>query len=422
MDKLIADVRHALRQLWHAPSFTLAAVAALALGIGVNTAIFSVVDAVLLKPVPFPDPDRLVFFENTTPQGNGANASPAKFAHWSRQTDVIQDPAAFNTGVMNLTDGEVPEQVKLGRVSGNGFKLFGAPIIRGRAFSPAEDAPKGPKVVVISEGLWKRHFGASQDVIGKTVSLSGESYEIVGVVGQSFRFEDLGPQPDVWVPFQLDPESVDQGHYFRSAARLKSGVTLAQAQAKLKLSAEDFKARFPRGLQPNNSFTVETLQSALVNNARSTLWVMVGAVAFVLLIACANVANLLLVRATTRKREITIRAAVGAGRGRLVRQLLTESVVLATLGGVFGLVIGTFGIRALLSVNRAGLPRLGIDGSRVQMDWRVVLFTVAATIGTGILIGLIPALQSSRVDLNTTIKESASRSGSGFRQNKIGRA
>jgi predicted permease len=418
MDNLLADVRHALRQLWHAPSFTLAAVAALALGIGVNTAIFSVVNAVLLRPVPFPDPDRLVFFENSSPQGNGPAASPAKFAHWGKQTEVIQDPVAFNTGILNLTDGETPEQVKSGRVSANAFKLFGAPIVRGRSFSAEEDAPKGPKVVLISQGLWTRHYGASSDVVGKTISLSGEPYEVVGVVGQSFRFEDLGPQPDVWVPFQLDPESTDQGHYFRSAARLKPGITLAAAQAKLKLSAEDFKAKFPRSLEPNQGFTVETMQSALVNNARSTLWVMIGAVAFVLLIACANVANLLLVRATTRKREIAIRAAVGAGRGRIVRQLLTESVVLAALGGIFGLLIGTFGIRALLSVNRAGLPRLGLDGANVSMDWRVVLFTIAATISTGLLIGVIQALQSSRVDLNTTIKESASRSGSGFRQNK----
>jgi predicted permease len=418
MDNLFADVRHAFRQLWRAPSFTIAAVAALALGIGVNTAIFSVVDAVLLQPVPFPDPDRLVFFENTSPQGNGPAASPAKFAHWSKQTEVIQDPAAFNTGIMNLTDGEVPEQVKSARFSGNAFKLFGAPIIRGRSFSAEEDSPKGPKVVLISQALWNRHFGSSPDAIGKTISLSGEAYEVVGVVGQTFRFQDLGPQPDVWTPFQLDPETTDQGHYFRSAARLKPGVTLAAAQAKLKLSAEDFKAKFPRALQPNTGFTVETMQSALVNNARTTLWVMIGAVAFVLLIACANVANLLLVRATTRKREIAIRAAVGAGRGRLMRQMLTESIVLASLGGIFGLLIGTFGIRALLSVNRAGLPRIGLDGSGVSMDWRVALFTVAATIVTGLLIGLIPALQSSRVDLNTTIKESASRSGSGLRQNK----
>jgi len=418
MDNLLADVRHACRQLWRTPSFTIAAVAALALGIGVNTAIFSVVDAVLLKPVPFPDPDRIVFFETASAQGAGPGASPAKFAHWSRQTEVIEEPAAFNTGILNLTDGEVPEQVRLGRISANGFKLFGMPIVRGRAFSAAEDAPRGPKVALISQGLLNRHFGANAEMVGKTISLSGEPYEVIGVVGQRFRFDDLGPQPDVWVPFQLDPETTDQGHYFQSAGRLKPGVTVDQAQAKFKLSAAEFKEKFPRALGANSWFTVETMQSALVNNARSTLWVMIGAVAFVLLIACANVANLLLVRATTRKREIAIRAAIGAARGRIIRQMLTESVVLATLGGVFGLLIGTFGIRALLSVNRAGLPRIGLDGSGVSMDWRVVLFTVAATIGTGLLIGLIPALQSSRVDLNAIIKESASRSGSGFRQNK----
>src|SRR5689334_15635688 len=206
METLFADVRHALRQLWRAPSFTIAAVAALGLGIGVNTAIFSVVNAVLLRPVPFPDPDRLVFFENASPQGNGPAASPAKFALWRKQTEVIQDAAAFNTGVMNLTDGDVPEQVKTGRVSADAFKLFGAPIVRGRSFSAAEDAPKGPKVVLISQGLWARHFSSSPEIIGRTISLSGDPYEVIGVVGQSFEFKDLGPQPDVWVPFQLDPE------------------------------------------------------------------------------------------------------------------------------------------------------------------------------------------------------------------------
>src|SRR5258707_6326803 len=203
MDNLLADVRHAFRQLWHARSFTIAAVAALALGIGVNTAIFSVVDAVLLQPVPFPDPDRLVFFETASAQGSNPAASPAKFAHWRKQTEVIQDAAAFNTGILNLTDRDVPEQLKSARASADTFKLFGAPIVRGRSFSAEEDAPKGPKVAMISQGLWNRHYGASPDIVGKTISLSGEPYEVIGVVGQGFRFQDLGPQPDIWVPFQL---------------------------------------------------------------------------------------------------------------------------------------------------------------------------------------------------------------------------
>jgi predicted permease len=407
-----------LRTLWRSPSFTIAAVAALALGIGVNTAIFSVVDAVLLRPVPFPDPDRLVMFMNTSPQGQGSNASPAKFAHWRKETGVIQDAAAMRTGILNYTGGDVPEQLRSGQVSADFFKLVGAPIIRGRTFSAEEDSPKGPQVVLISEGLWTRRFANAPDMIGKAISLSGDSYTVIGIVGSNFHPEDLGPPPDVWTPFQLDLESTDQGHYFRAAARLKPGVPLEQAQARLKLSGDEFRVKFPNAMPGNSGFTVTPMRDAFVSNIRPTLWVLIGAVGFVLLIACANVANLLLVRATTRKREMAIRAAIGAGRGRIVRQLLTESVLLAVIGGALGLLIGTIGIRALLAVNTAGLPRVGLNGARVVMDWRVLSFTALAALGTGILVGLIPAFQGSRSDLSTTIKESASRSGSGFRQNK----
>ena len=419
MDSLVADIKHALRALWRSPSFTLAAVSALALGIGVNTAIFSVVDAVLLKPVPFPDPDRLVMFMNTNPQGSGPAASPAKFAKWRNETDVIQDAAAMNAGILNYTGGETPEQLRSGRVSADFFKLFGAQIIRGRTFSRDEDLPRGPRVVLISEGLWSRRFASDPDIVGKPISLSGDPYTVIGIVGSNFHPEDLGAAPDVWVPFQLDPESVDQGHYFRAAARLKPGVSLEQAKARLKLAGEEFRTRFPPAMPPNSGFSVERMRDAFVSNVRPTLLVLSGAVGFVLLIACANVANLLLVRATTRKREIAIRAAIGAGRGRIIRQLLTESVVLAVIGGVLGLVLGTIGIRALLSVNTAGIPRVGLNGAQVVMDWRIVGFTLLATLGTGILVGLIPAFHGSRADLNTTIKESAGRSGTGFRGNKM---
>jgi putative ABC transport system permease protein len=418
VDILLADIRHSLRLLWRTPSFTIAAVTALALGIGVNTAIFSVVDAVLLKPVPFPEPDRLVMFMNTSRQGQGAAASPAKFAKWRKETSVVQDAAAMRTGLMNLTRGDKPEQLRSGQVSADFFKLLGAPIVRGRAFSAEEDSPRGPHVVMISEGLWTRSLGGDPDIVGKPISLGGEPFTIVGIVGSDFRPEDLGPVPDVWTAFQLDPESVDQGHYFRAAARLKPGVTLEQAQARLKLAADEFRATFPNALQPENSFSVSPMRDAFVSNVRPTLLILSGAVGFVLLIACANVANLLLVRATTRRREIAIRAAIGAGRGRIVRQLLTESVVLAFIGGALGLLIGTLGIRALLSVNTAGLPRVGLNGARVMMDWRVLGFSALAALGTGILVGLIPAFQGARADLNTTIKESASRSGTGFHQNK----
>ncbi|MEP6594109.1 MAG: FtsX-like permease family protein, partial [Acidobacteriota bacterium] len=222
----------------------------------------------------------------------------------------------------------------------------------------------------------------------------------------------------VWLPFKLDPDTADQGHYFQAAGRLKPGVSLAQAQARLQLSAADYKRQFPDSLGNNGGFTVEPIRDVLVRDARPMLLLMAGAVSFVLLIACANVANLLLVRATGRRREIAIRAAIGGTRGRIIRQLLTESVVLSLAGGALGLLFGLAGIRALLSVNTADLPRVGEYGALVGLDWRVAAYTVGVSLFTGILFGLIPALQSSRADLTTTLKESSGRSGTGFRQNK----
>jgi predicted permease len=419
VESLWNDVKHALRMLRRSPAFTIAAVAALALGIGANTAIFSVVNAVLLRPVPFPEPDRIVFFMTTSPQGSFQGASPAKFAKFRRQTDVIQDASAFRTGVVNLTSSAVPEQLRSGQVSADFFRLTGAPIIRGRTFSADEDLPRGPHVALISEGLWSRRFGSDPDSVGKPISLGGDIYTIIGVVGSDYHPEDLGPVPEVYMPFQLDPDSSDQGHYFMSAGRLKPGVSLDQAKARFLIAAQEFRTQFSRaGLLPNQSFSVEPMREAFVKDVRSVLLVLLGAVSFVLLIACANVANLLLARATTRRREIAVRSAIGAGRWQIIRQLLTESLVLATAGAVLGLIIGTIAIRVLLSVNTAGLPRVGENGVQVSLDWRVLLFTMSAALGTGLLVGVIPAFQSSRADLNATIKESGSRSGTGFRQNK----
>ncbi|HTB20921.1 MAG TPA: ABC transporter permease [Bryobacteraceae bacterium] len=418
MDTLLNDLKHSLRSYLKSPGFTLTALATLALGIGANTAVFSVVNAVLLKPVPFPDPDRLVVFQNTSSEGPSAMCSPAKFQHYREQTSVTGDVAAFRTGVVNLTGGAFPEQLQSGQVSANYFRLFGAPVIRGRTFTAEEDAPQGPHVALIGEGLWKRRFAADPNVVGKSISLSGDSYVIIGIIGAGFDTSQFGPVREVWVPFQLDPKTTDQGHYFVAAGRLKPGVSLAQAQAKLKLSAQDFERKFPRALGPGNGFSATPFQEAFVSDARPILLVLAAAVGLVLLIACANVANLLLVRATARRREIAIRAAIGAGRGRIVRQLLTESVLLSLVGGIAGLGLGLIGIRALLAVNTAGLPRLGEKGTLVGADWRVLGFTLLISIGTGILFGLIPALQSSRTDLSATLKETGSRSGTGFRQNK----
>jgi predicted permease len=399
--------------------FTAAAVAALALGIGANTAIFSVVSAVLLKPLPFPDPDNVVVFMNTSRQGpGGPGASPAKFAHWRQQTTVVQDAAAYRTNVVNYTGGTFPEQLRAGQVSADYFKLFGARVFRGRTFSAGEDLPDGPKVAVLSHGLWARRFGSDPNIIGKTILLSGDPHEVIGIIGPEFDLAEVGEPPELWVPFQLDPNTVDQGHFFLAAARLKNGVSLEQGQATLKLSAAEYTARFPNALGDGGGFSLERMQTVFVRGARPTLLILSGAVAFVLLIACANVANLLLVRATARKREVALRAAMGAGRGRIVRQLLTESVTLSVMGGILGLGLGVLGIRALLSVNTAGLPRIGEDGVLVGLDWRVLLFSAVLSVGTGVLFGLLPALQSARTDLSTTLKDSTGRSGATIRHNK----
>lgn len=399
--------------------FTLTAIMALALGIGANAAIFSVVNAVLLKPEPFPDSDRLVMFMNTTPDGPVMRMSPAKFQHLRSQS-TIQDATAVLYGVVNFTGKEVAEQIQYAQVSADYFKLMGAPIIRGRGFSREEDLPNGGKLALISYKLWTQRFASDPNVLGTTISLSGEPHTIIGVVGPSFDLREFGPVPEVWTPFQLDPNTTDQGHYFNAMGRLRPGVTLEQAKAEVQKSAADFKRKFfPEALGDGNGFTVEPMEEAFTQNVRQSLLVLLGAVTFVLLIACANVANLLLLRATSRKREIAIRASLGAGRRRIVRQLLTESVLLSLAGGALGIVLGFIGIRALLSVNTAGLPRVGENGSIVGIDWPVILFTLIVSAGTGILFGLIPALQGSRSDLNASLKDGGERSGGGLRHNKF---
>jgi putative ABC transport system permease protein len=420
VENFLKDLRHSLRMMRQSPGFTAAAVAALALGIGANTAIFSVVNTVLLKPLSYPEPHRLVMFLNTSPQGSGPGASPTKFNLWRQQTRAFQDVSAYRSSVVNLTGGE-PEQLAAGHVSADFFRLFGAPMVAGRTFAAEEDLPNGGHVVVLSEGFWNRRFGGDTTIVGRTVSLDDTPHVVLGIVGRFDTGMVQSPaegSPDVWLPFQIDPGTTMQGHYFLAAGRLKPGVTLAAANAQLQLAANEFRQKFPKAIGPQNSFAVQPLQDIIVRNVRSSLWILVGAVTFVLLIACANVANLLLVRANVRQREISIRAAIGAGRGRIVRQLLTESLALASIGGVLGLALGIVGIRALLALNPGNIPRIGAGGSEVGLDWRVLAFTAAVSLTTGLIFGVFPALHASRTDLSTTIKESSGRSGSGFRQNK----
>ena len=412
------NFKHALRMFRANPGFTFAALAALALGIGINTAIFTVVDDVLLKPLTYPDPDRIVQFLITSPQGDGGSGiSIPNFVLFEQQTGVFQDVAAYDWGGpgFNLT-GDRPEQVSGVHVTQGYFRLFGAPVILGRTFTTKEDSPNGGKVAVLSYGLWQRRFGGNPKIIGTALSLGNEPYTVVGVLGKSFVSD---AEADILLPFQFDPNSTNQGHYFSAAARLKPGVTLAQANALLKVTADQFRRRYPRWLRPKEVFAVEPLRDMVVGDARKSLLVMLGAVSLVLLIACANVANLLLIRATGRRREFAIRAALGASRSRIVFQLLMESVLLSLSGGVLGLLLGYIGLRGLLAMSPGDIPRIGEHGGAVSMDWRVLAFTLAVSLFTGILFGLFPALGASRPDLNSTLKDSSNRSGTGFRQSKV---
>jgi putative ABC transport system permease protein len=399
---MLNDLKHSLRTFLRNPSFTLTALAALTLGIGTNTAIFSVVNQVLLKPVAAPEPDKIVVLGSTrapglAPLGGSIGGSPTRFNLWRQQTSLFQDISAYRFGSMNLTGVDNPEQVHIAQVSADYFHLFGIPIAQGRAFTPEEDRPKAGNFAILSDAFWRRTFSVAP-VLGKTVSLNGSPYVIVGIAAPNVETES--PQPiDVWVPFQIDPASVDQGHYFAVAARIRPGVTSSMMKTQLQLSTDDFRRKFP-GVSttlPGVTFVADPIKDVLDRNVRPSLLMLAIAVSFVLLIACANVANLLLVRAAARKREIAIRVALGASRARLIRQLLSESVALSLAGGILGLLLGMAGIRALLALNPGDIPRISRSG--ITTDWRIVAFTLLLSIATGILFGLIPALQTSRIEL-----------------------
>jgi putative ABC transport system permease protein len=415
MTDLWSDIKHALHLFVKSPGFTFAAVAALALGIGANTAIFTVVNAVLLKPLGYPDSDRIMQILLTSPQGSGPGASIPKFQVWQQQTSIFKDVAAYDFAGpgFNIT-GDRPELIHGIHVTEGYFRVFGAPVALGRTFTRQEDSPNGGHVVVLSYGLWQRRFGGNSKVVGQSLSLASEPYTIIGVLGRDFKSD---PEAEIWIPFQFEANSINQGHFFLGAAMLKPGVTVAQANAQMKLAYAEFRRKFPDA-DPKGGFAVQPLRDSIVRDAKTSLLILLGAVGLVLLIACANVANLLLVRATGRKREFAIRAAMGASRARVIRQLLTESVILAVTGGALGLALGFLGVRWLLAISPAGLPRVGEDGAAVGVDWRVLGFTLLVSCATGILFGLFPAFSVSRTDLNSTLKESSNRSGTSFRTGK----
>jgi putative ABC transport system permease protein len=427
MTDFLRDVRQSLRLLFQSPAFTVAALAALALGIGANTAVFSIANAVLLKPIPAPRADRMVQFMIDYGPISVPGGSPRGFYFWREQSGVVRDVSALRLELLNLTGRGEPRQLATARVSAGFFQLFGAAPSEGRLFTSDEDRPGGPRVAVLSHELWISRFGGDRAIIGRTITLSGEPYAVVGVLRPAFNSEQFDQRPDIWIPYQMDPASTDGSCYCRVLAQLQPGVTLASANAQLKVASLALRRQDPGTARSKVGFSVVSLRDAMVGDVRPLLWILLGAVAFVLLIACTNVANLALVRASARRRDIAVRAALGASRGRLIRQLLTESVILSILGGIVGLFVGLAGIRAILALYPGNpllgrldvigvFPRIGGNGS--AFDWRVLAFTFVLALLTGVLFGLIPAFQASRIDLTTALKEASGRTGSGFRQNR----
>jgi len=412
-------LRLTIRFLGRTPGFTSIALLVIALGIGVNTAVFSVVDAVLLKPLTYPDPQALVQLVTISDREPIPVASIPEYNIWRQQSTIFQQVAGYGWGGpgMNLNGGDRPEQVLGIHATAGYFALLGAPVVAGRTFTALEDSPNGGHVVVLSYGLWKRCFAANPNIVGSTIKLNDQSWLVVGVIGRDFVTDT---PVDLWIPFQFDLNSREMARNFNVVARLKPGITAAQANAQLALATQQFSRIYgSNALPPQGQFRAVPLQEFLIGSTRLSLIVLLGAVGFVLLIACANVANLLLGRASVRKRELAIRAALGAGRGQIIRQLLTESLALSIAGGLLGLAIGFAGVRLLLRISPGDIPRIGENGSQVLLDYRVLLFTVGISVLTAILFGLAPAISASRPDLSTALNQNSRRSGMGLRHGKV---
>ncbi len=415
MQTLLHDLRYGLRMLRRRPGFTLIAVFTLALGIGANTAIFSVVNTVLLKPLPYADPDRLIIVRETKlPQFPEFSVSPGNFLDWQKQNTVFAEIEAQRGATWNLTGTGEPERLRGARVTSGLFQMLGARPARGRDFLPEEDQPGRAGVVIISHGLWQRRFGADPGIIGQTLSLSGQSYTVIGIMPPTFQFPDR--RTELWAPmaFTEQDRQAHGAHYISAVGRLKPGVTPEQALSEMKTIAARLEQQYP---DSNAGWSVKLapMLEYEVGEMKSILLVLLGAVAFVLLIACANVANLMLVRAATRHKEIAIRAALGAGRWRVVRQLLTESVLLALVGGGVGLLFAAWGTGLLLKLAPQGLPRI----KEVALDRRVLVFSLLITLVTGLVFGLVPAWQASRPDLNETLKEGGRAGTTGARRLRV---
>ena len=421
MSALLRDLRFAVRTLVKTPAFTLAAIFTLALGIGANTGIFTVTNALLLRPFPYRSPDQLVSLGAKDKAKDGPSTL-LRYEHLRDHNRSFEAVAAFTTDNLNLTGHGEPVQLPVARVSPNFFPMLGVQPQLGRSFTEEEGRPEGQHVVMLTDAMWRTRFGAARDIVGQTIDLDGTPHTIVGVLPANVQYPFVG-DADIWTPRYLEfslmtPQQLRRGvGYLDYVARLRRGVTPQQADAELAVLDQQYREQNPTmpDARPDLVMVVAPLRDLVVADLRSTVWLLSGAVALVLLIACANVASLLLSRSLARRREIAMRTALGAGRGLIVRQLLTESIILALIAGVFGVGLGWGATRALVTWGASELP----PGIPIGLDLRVLLFTLTISLLTGIIFGMFPAFQLSRVDLNTALRDEGRGSSTGHSRARL---